>query len=653
MPRSILASKGIVEQLFDNNPLAVCIAATTDGTINELNPRFTELTGYGRNELLGKRTSDLEMWIEQQKFDEVIQRMRKGEIVRGRELGLRRKDGSVCSVRVTASPLDFHGIPSLLIHAFDLTEQSELEERLQKSEERFSKTFHSSPAALVISRLRDGLLLDVNRATLQLYGYEREQILNKTSLELQAWPVPEERAEIIRQIKTGKPVIDFEIHIQTKAGEIRQCISAVERVELAGEECLLFLLYDITEKKKMEELLLRSNEELERRVAERTTELARANAALMKEIKERKDAEAAVRQSEYRYRSLIEQASDAIIVFDTDGIILTANSSACEMVALESEDVLGKNIAEFLDREQLLKLPIRWDDFEVNHHLITERVVVRKDGSRLETEVSTRKMSDGTMQAILRDITERKKTENERLALLTDVNRALTDLQAAEKSAEESRDQMRALAKRLQVIREEERKSIAREIHDELGQILTGLKIDLGWLENRLLTAEKPLRERVSSMTTLIDQGINSVQQISSELRPGLLDDLGLSAAIEWQASDFENRTQVICKIERLDETVGLDEDRSTALFRIFQETLTNVGRHANAHLVTINLKMEEKHVILEVHDDGIGITNEEIAGPRSIGLLGVKERALAFGGEFRIEGTPGKGTHVYVSIPV
>jgi signal transduction histidine kinase len=204
----------------------------------------------------------------------------------------------------------------------------------------------------------------------------------------------------------------------------------------------------------------------------------------------------------------------------------------------------------------------------------------------------------------------------------------------------------------LQTVREEERGRIAREIHDELGQVLTGLKMDLSWLASRLLKNQKPLLKKTKSMSELVDATIQTVRKISSELRPGIPDDLGLSAAIEWQTQEFENRTGIKCRFISSREDFGLDKERSTAVFRLFQETLTNVARHAEATRVDIELEERAGHLILKVHDNGKGITRRQISHSKSLGLLGMRERALLFEGEVEIKGIRGKGTTVTVQIP-
>lgn len=244
--------------------------------------------------------------------------------------------------------------------------------------------------------------------------------------------------------------------------------------------------------------------------------------------------------------------------------------------------------------------------------------------------------------------------------LVPSVHRALREAQEraerrhAQEQLRESHEQLRALSVYLQHVREEERTRIAREVHDELGQALTSCKLDLSLLANKLPPNLTPLRDKAKALSAHIDATIQTVRRIATELRPGILDHLGLIAALEWQANEFQTRTGIKCDVHTdLHEPV-LTPDLATAFFRIFQETLTNVIRHAGATLVTVHLKEAAGRIILEVKDNGRGISREQSSNPRSMGLLGMKERAALLGGAFRIEPAPnGKGTVATVSIPL
>lgn len=218
-----------------------------------------------------------------------------------------------------------------------------------------------------------------------------------------------------------------------------------------------------------------------------------------------------------------------------------------------------------------------------------------------------------------------------------------------------SREQLRNLAHRLQDIREEEKGRIARAVHDELGQQLTAIHLELNFLEEEIETNEQKqkLQKSLESMSQLIDNTISSVQRIATELRPPILDVFGLGEALLWQIKDYQARTDIHFDFSGIDNEIQLDRDRSTTLFRVFQETLTNIFRHAKASKVTIQLFRENDFAVLKVRDNGIGISPEIIKSPQSLGLLGIRERLLTWNGTVNIESLPGQGTTVTVRVPL
>ena len=213
--------------------------------------------------------------------------------------------------------------------------------------------------------------------------------------------------------------------------------------------------------------------------------------------------------------------------------------------------------------------------------------------------------------------------------------------------------QLQALAADLESAREEERTHIARELHDQLGQALTAMKFDLSWLTDRLEPKDPTLAQKSKTVTAQMDAMIKTVRRIATELRPAMLDDLGLAASIDWQARDFEKRTGIACAVSVPAEDLPVAGDAAVALYRIFQEALTNVSIHAGAKHISVKLSATPEALTLHLHDDGRGIQTKEIANPHSLGLLGMRERAKRLGGTFDVRGAPGGGTTLTVSIPV
>jgi signal transduction histidine kinase len=223
---------------------------------------------------------------------------------------------------------------------------------------------------------------------------------------------------------------------------------------------------------------------------------------------------------------------------------------------------------------------------------------------------------------------------------------------------ERANQQLRLLAGHLQSAVEEERIRIARSIHDEIGTLMTAIKMDLAFLgreisENGAKKSPDALREQISATTKLVDDVIQTLHEIVRELRPAVLDHLGLRAAIEWQMQDFQERAKIECQFDSDLDELDLDPARSTAVFRILQEVLTNVARHAQATRVEASLRKEGNYLILEVRDNGKGISEEQVYTVGRFGLLGMRERAHVFGGDVVIRGSPGEGTVVTVRIPV
>ncbi len=324
--------------------------------------------------------------------------------------------------------------------------------------------------------------------------------------------------------------------------------------------------------------------------------------------------------------------NDAIIVHDCDFHVVRANKAAEEIRGTDLfQRITMKCREQFMDRKNRgfqshsISGPANPSTMEMfdaarNRHLEI-LTIPRMDGRNRMT---------GVIQ-IIRDITERKQ---------------------AEEAIRKSEEHLRNLTAYIQKVSEIERTNIAREIHDELGQALTVLKIDLSWLRKRLPQDQAAMIEKIDVMSKIIDKTIMTVKKISTDLRPGLLDDLGLSAAIEWQSEEFEKRTGIPCSITIDPKDVSFDKDRNTALFRILQEALTNIARHAEATEVNINLHLKDDQIELNVQDNGRGIREEELDGPQSFGLMGMQERAIMFGGNAVIQGIPGRGTAVTVKIP-
>jgi len=369
-----------------------------------------------------------------------------------------------------------------------------------------------------------------------------------------------------------------------------------------------------------------------------TVEMALHRHAMEKKFKER--MEKALLESENRYRQLVENISEGILMQNKKGIITYTNDRFLDMIGYTEEEVVGKPITRFLGGGILKRKELQEASKEDETSKASEVSWKKKDGDRIFTILSPKNIYD------------EKEELRGRVSVLTDI----TDRRQAEKELHKSREVLRQLSLHLQTAREEESKRIAREIHDELGQQLTALKMDISWLSNRVDPEEEGANkflQKMDSMSDLVDKTIQTVQKVTAELRPGLLDDLGLVPAIEWLAQEFENQTNIPCRIQLFCELVNIDPDCSTAIFRISQEALTNVTRHAKATRVSISLKEENGALVLKIKDNGSGIEPDDVFAPSSLGLMGMRERLRPFGGELKITGTPKKGTSLTVTLPV
>src|ERR1017187_5549599 len=336
--------------------------------------------------------------------------------------------------------------------------------------------------------------------------------------------------------------------------------------------------------------------------------------------------------------SLIELTQDSVFVIDMEGTVLFWSRGAEAMLGYSKSEAAGQIAHDLLCTEfpepftEIVATLLRvghWEGDLIKTAQDGRRIVV---AGRWALQWGKRDQAPRVL-VINSDITERKRGE-ESLVL--------------------QREQLRALAERLQWVREEDRKKVARELHDQIGQILTAIKMDMTWITRHLPESEGEVLARLRESIQSIDDGVKAVRTICSGLRPGVLDDLGLAAAIEWQASEFSSRNGVHCQVSVPPVDLHWDGDRATATFRIFQECMTNVIRHAQAKSVRVALCQEEESILLVVEDDGIGFCESGLSSSLgSLGLLGMKERAQFCGGEVQISSSPGNGTTVTVRVPV
>jgi PAS domain S-box-containing protein len=476
-----------------------------------------------------------------------------------------------------------------------------LEER-KIAEENFSRIFSVSPLRMGILRVSDGAIMAVNDQWLNDFGYSLEEVVGKPIFEFHEELGPDVHELVRNALRAQKPVRNLEFRIKIK-GEERSNVTNAELVDFRGERCFLWATNDITEHTRAEDALKR-NEEL--------------------------------------FRAIVEDQSEMIVRWKPDGIRTFVNRAYSRVFGGEPKDFIGTSFYPLIAEKYREGIRAKVKSLTPENPTATEV----HESVAANNEISWQEWTDRgifddeghliELQSTGRDITERKRAED---ALRT------------------SEEQLRALSARIHSAREEEGTRIAREIHDELGGALTGLRWELEGIDKTLASATNGnrvphIREKIATMTERIDSTIRTVRRISSDLRPGILDDLGPIAAIEWQSQQFQQRTGINCVCESSVDDVELNRDRATAVFRIFQEILTNVLRHAQATHVEVNMWEHEGRFFLEVTDNGSGITAQQERNRNSLGLLGMRERAHLVGGDIKITGVSGRGTTVMVCVP-
>lgn len=370
--------------------------------------------------------------------------------------------------------------------------------------------------------------------------------------------------------------------------------------------------------------------------------LARLPSAIMQALEKKKmqkekiAAEAELIKSEQRYRTLFQRNLAGIYQSTTDGEIIDCNNAFCEMLGYGSPGEMRKihsRDLHFSDEDMSRFMArVHYEKFLSNYEITLRK----KDGSPVYvigniSLVENNEPDIHTIEGVMINITERKTAEED----LKRINRELHDLSC-----------------HLQDIREEERIKVARDIHDELGQQLTGLKMDVYSLNKQIQSDDQAIRGKFSAILELIESTVNSVRKIAAHLRPGILDDLGLVAALEWQSQEVQTRFGItinfISDLAELDAPAGI----ITGLFRIYQEALTNAAHHADVQVIESSLRMVNGRIILEIMDDGKDI-DTSATGNTSFGLLGIKERVFVMEGQYEFVSEPGKGTFLSVSVPI
>ena len=358
--------------------------------------------------------------------------------------------------------------------------------------------------------------------------------------------------------------------------------------------------------------------------------------SMARDISERKKAEEKLLQSEKKYKLLFNNNPLPMWMTTLPGLdIIDVNEAAIKQYGHSREEFLKLNTRSLRPAEDLDYFLAEVEKMEPDKINIRAWRHKRKDGSVLHVETYSHEIM----------------YEGKRVWL--GLSHDVTEKHEAKELLQKSYEDIRQLASNLQSIREDERTNIAREIHDELGQQLTGLKMDLHWLTKKIDSEDISINKKMSESIELINATIASVRKISTDLRPSILDDLGLVAALEWQGEEFQKRSGTQVKFTNEAADIVIKPEIITAIFRIYQELLTNIARHANAGQVTTLLQNTDNNLILKITDNGVGFNLDAIGSKKTLGLLGIKERTSILGGTYKFKSYPGTGSETIISIPL
>lgn len=539
----------------------------------------------------------------------------------------------------------------------DFTQRRRAETVLRQFEQRFATAFHSSPAAMLITRASDGTFIDVNASYQQLFGFTRDELLGQTGTALGIYTSAEQRAETVRLLREQGRLRDFEMVLRTRSGDLRNVLCSLEHIEIDGEACLLGTMVDVTERARAESALRRS--------------VARLQLLA--------DASRAFTEAGIHSQSLLELIARQVVGSLGDFClirVLSDDANSLDVAARAYYDPADHHMASYLE-SMTASLAIALDqgglhaqtfhsgsavlmptvDLEALRQELApplwEAFVQVKLHSLLMVAIRYQGHSSGLM-TVWRFRPEQPPFDEDDLQLAQElVNRAATALQNARLFEEVSaaRERLRALSRRLVEVQEAERRSVARELHDEIGQLLTGLNMIL---EAGPHISHSPLVERLSEAQAMVNELTGRVRQLSLDLRPLMLDDLGLVPALLWLFTRYTAQNQVEVAFKHASMERRFAANIEIAAYRIVQEALTNIARYARVHEASVYVWSTEELLGVQIEDHGAGFT---LAGLHeqyiSSGIAGMRERARLLGGDLIIETAPGAGTAIFASLPL
>ncbi|MBS3759833.1 MAG: PAS domain S-box protein [Desulfobacterales bacterium] len=575
------------------------------GNLTFFNESLCEILGYARSELIGL---SYRAFVSSEDINLVFKTFNRvfatGSGAKGCNWRIVQKDGTVRYLETSVSLIGdaqgnirkFGGITR------DVTEQREAEAALRISEEKYRYLFEGIPVGLYQASL-DGRIIDANQACLKIFRCPSKEAL-LTQNPRKSYANSEDGVLFRRRLMENGYVKDCELRLRRWDRSVFWASVTAHAVydgfgNISGVD------------------------------------------GSLKDISDWKEREEQLQESEAKYRGLAERCSDIVVLVD--------NSGAPFYWSPSSERILGYSSSELMNRHPEALMGA--DGYAAMVEYI-DRIGKGKASGSLEGRMAKKDGSEIIIEWMAIPI-----YHGEQLTGIQLVGRDITTRKQAEEALRRSNEELQNLSKHLEAAREQERTGIAREVHDDLGQALTAIKFDLSWLKRRLSGGDPDaLLDKIEATTEMADEAIQSVKRISSRLRPEILNDLGLEAAIEWYLDDFRRRTGIDCRSNikgMVFANDGVCDELCISIFRIFQEALTNVARHSGATEAFVQLEHAGGWIDFRVSDNGVGIKEAHAKDGESFGLLGIRERVNAFGGKIDISGGPDKGTSLKVLLPV
>jgi PAS domain S-box-containing protein len=573
-----------------------CISITDlNNIVLFVNEAFLTTYGLTESEIIGK---SIDVVKADQTVDEkaVIKETLKGGW-QG-EIMNRKKDGTIFPISLsTSAVLDDKGKPIALVGvATDITERKWAQRALEVSEKKYRDIVMWAPVGIYQST-RSGKMLSANRSIAELLGYSSvDELIGCNMGEAVYYDEMDRERLIARHDASGENVpVSFETRWKKKDGSTIWVLMTVHDVRDKSKQILYYegFVFDNTERRRAEE---------------------------------------ALRESEERYRLLVENSTDLVTEISNDGKFLYLSPNVKPILDFEPTDLAGSKV---LSKVYTKDKEVIGDILSRMGGSATYRYRDRSGGWHwFESSGRVYQTSAGERRMVMvsRDITQRRKAEQE---------------------LEVSRRQLQHFTEHLEHTLEEEKKRISRELHDELGQLLTILKFDLSWLRLEGAKGDANVIAKIDAMMTSLNDALASVKRISREIRPPQLDALGLSGALQWDIEQVEKKIGLKGYVTLEPEEFEVKGQISTVLYRVFREALTNIVRHAQARTVFVRLSQRPDSVVLSVRDDGRGISKQELKGEKSLGLVGIRERIRMVGGSLSIEGKVGKGTMLTAEVPL